>query len=102
MYKVDPRRMNEFGTSAELPNGGQVEVDETGHPVEGAAVPALPATAEAPPAADSNASADAASDPDGLDEAPGLPASPAAGEGDELRRRKKWALLFFSITYPQD
>ena len=88
--------MNEFGTSAEMPHGGPVDVDETGRPVEGAAAPAAIAPAEAQEAAaaaeDSTAPASsaAAGDPDGLDEPVPVSASTAEnGAGDELRRRKK-------------
>ena len=99
--------MNEFGTSAELPHGGPVDVDEAGRPVEGAAAPAAIAPLEAPEAAaaiegsSAPAAAPAAAndldelddeEPDELDEPRPVSASTATAEsdaGDELRRRKK-------------
>ena len=92
--------MNEFGTSAEMPSGGPVDVDETGRPIEGAAAPAALASTDAPEAAavieGSSAPAAAACDPDGLDE-PRLDSTNSRNDvstaesdaGDELRRRKK-------------
>lgn len=94
IYKVDPRRMNEFGTSAELPHGGQIEVDETGRPIEGAATPAISALAESPVAATASSPAPVAieDDPDGLDDEEPPTDSPSTAEsnaGNELRRRMK-------------